>query len=430
MCAQRTRGDPVDLSFRLFPGGSLGEFNLPKELSTVLSYGKGSKVYDVFGKEYTDYSLSWGSVILGHAHPAVTKAVRKQIERGSSFSYVNEVTLELAQELVRAIPCAGKMRFAASGTEATFYGLRFSKAYTGRPKILKFEGAYHGAHDVGVMSLFPQKLFSFPTPEPTSSGISKQVQEEVLIAPYNDLETTQKIIDQYGNEIACVIMEPLQRCTPPVAGFLEGVRRITKEREILLVFDEVVTGFRLAYGGAQEYYGVIPDLAAYGKAMGGGYPIGAICGKGDILDLCIEANLGKERYIWFASTLAGNPVSAAASLATLRELRKPGVYERLHALGRNLRDGYRRILQEFEIPGQVLGDGPLCQVLFTENPVMDYRAAFRADREKGRQFALGLFKNGIFLNPMGTKLYLSLAHTDEDIQRMIEIGEKVLKKIS
>jgi glutamate-1-semialdehyde 2,1-aminomutase len=174
---------------------------------------------------------------------------------------------------------------------------------------------------------------------------------------------------------------------------------------------------------------VIPDLAAYGKAMGGGYPIGAICGKGDILDLCIEANLGKERYIWFASTLAGNPVSAAASLATLGELRKPGVYERLHALGRNLRDGYRRILQEFGVPGQVLGDGPLCQVLFTENPVMDYRAAFRADREKGRQFALGLFKNGIFLNPMGTKLYLSLAHTDEDIQRMIEVSEKVLKKI-
>jgi glutamate-1-semialdehyde 2,1-aminomutase len=413
----------------LFPGGSLGEFNLPKELSTVLSYGKGSKVYDVFGKEYTDYSLSWGSVILGHAHPAVTKAVRKQIERGSSFSYVNEVTLELAQELVRAIPCAEKIRFAASGTEATFYALRFARAYTRKTKVLKFEGAYHGAHDVGVMSLFPQNLFPFPRPEPTSSGISKQVQEEVLIAPYNDLETTQKIIDQYGKEIACVIMEPLQRCTPPVTGFLEGVRRITKERGILLVFDEVVTGFRLAYGGAQEYYGVIPDLGAYGKAMGGGYPIGAICGKGDILDLCIEANLGKERYIWFASTLAGNPVSAAASLATLGELRKPGVYERLHALGRNLRDGYRRILQEFGIPGQVLGDGPLCQVLFTENPVMDYRTAFRADREKGRQFALALFKNGIFLNPMGTKLYLSLAHTDEDIQRMIEIGEKVLKKI-
>jgi len=428
MSAQGTQLDPVDLSFSLFPGGSLGEFNLPKEFSTVLSHGKGSKLYDVFGKEYLDYSLSWGSVILGHAHPGVTEAVRKQIERGSSFSYVNEVALELAQELVRAIPCAEKIRFAASGTEATFYALRFAKAFTRKIKVLKFEGAYHGAHDVGVMSLFPQRLFPFPTPEPTSSGISKKVQEEVLIAPYNDLETTRKIVDRHGDEIACVIMEPLQRCTHPVEGFLEGVRKMTKERGILLVFDEVVTGFRLAYGGAQEYYGVIPDLAAFGKAMGGGYPIGAICGRADILDLCTEANLGKEGYVWFASTLAGNPISSSASLATLRELRKPGAYERLHALGRDLRDGYRRLFQEFEIPGQVLGDGPLCQVLFTENAVMDYRTAFRADREKGRQFVLGLFKNGIFLNPMGTKLYMSLAHSDGDIQEMLKVSQKVLKE--
>lgn len=428
MNGQGIQIDPVDLSFSLFPGGSLGEFNLPREFSTVLSHGKGSKLYDIFGKEYIDYSLSWGSVILGHAHPAVTEAVRKQIEKGSSFSYVSEPALELAQELVRAIPCAEKIRFAASGTEATFYALRFAKAYTRKTKILKFEGAYHGAHDVGVMSLFPQKLLPFPTPEPTSAGISKKVEEEVLIAPYNDLETTRKIVDQYGDEMACVIVEPLQRCTLPVSGFLEGVRKITKERGILLIFDEVVTGFRLAYGGAQEYYGVIPDLAAFGKAMGGGYPIGAICGKADILDLCTEANLGKERYVWFASTLAGNPVSTSASLATLRELRKPGAYERLHALGRNLRDGFRTLLQELDIPGQVLGDGPLCQVLFTENVVVDYRTAYKADREKARQFVLGLFKNGIFLNPMGTKLYLSLAHSDEDIQKMLKVSRKVLKE--
>lgn len=420
---------PVDLSFLFFPGGSLGEFNLPREFSTVLSHGKGSKLYDVFGKEFIDYSLSWGSVILGHAHPAVTEAVRKQIERGSSFSYVSETALELAQELVKAIPCAEKIRFAASGTEATFYAIRFAKAYTGRSRVLKFEGAYHGAHDVGVMSLFPQKLLPFPTPEPTSAGTSKKIQEEVLIAPYNDLKTTRRIIDQYGEEIACVIMEPLQRCTPPVEGFLEGIHEMTREKGILLIFDEVVTGFRLAYGGAQEYYGVTPDLAAYGKAMGGGYPIGAICGRADILDLCTESNLGKERYVWFASTLAGNPVSAAASLATLKELRKQGTYKRLHMMGKKLRNGVKGLLKELGISGQVLGDGPLCQVLFTEKTVVDYRTAFGADREKGRKFVLGLFKNGIFLNPMGTKLYLSLAHTDEDIEKMLEISRKVLKKI-
>lgn len=421
--------DPVDLSFRFFPGGSLGEFNLPRELSTVISHGKGSKVYDVFGKEFVDYSLSWGSVILGHAHPAITEAVRGQIEKGSSFSYVNEPALELAQEMGRAIRCAEKIRFAASGTEATFYCLRFAKAYTGKTKVLKFEGSYHGAHDIGVMSLFPQKLYPFPATEPTSAGTSKEVQEEVLIAPYNDLRTTRSIIDQYGNEIACVIMEPLQRCTPPLEGFLEGIREATKEKGILLVFDEVVTGFRLAYGGAQEYYRVIPDLAAFGKAMGGGYPIGAICGRGDILDLCTESNLGKEGYVWFASTLAGNPISAASSLATLRELRKPGTYERLHALGRNLRNGFHSLFKEMGMQGQVLGDGPLCQVLFTNEQVVDYRGAFRADRQKGRQFVLELFRNGIFLNPMGTKLYLSLAHTDEDIQKILDISLRVLKEI-
>lgn len=426
---EENKMQPVDLSFLFFPGGSFGEFNLPKELSTVLSHGKGSKLYDVFGKEFIDYSLSWGSVILGHAHPAITKAVKKQIERGSSFSYVNEPALELAQELVKAIPCAEKIRFAASGTEATFYALRFARAYTGKSKILKFEGAYHGAHDVGVMSLFPQKLLSFPTPEPTSAGISKKVQEEILIAPYNDLKTTHRIVDQYGEEIACVIMEPLQRCTPPVQGFLEGIRKMTQERGILLIFDEVVTGFRLAYGGAQEYYGVTPDLAAFGKAMGGGYPIGAICGRADILDLCTESNLGKDRYVWFASTLAGNPVSAAASLATLRELRKQGAYKKLHAIGKELRKGFKVLFKELGISGQVLGDGPLCQVLFTEKPVVDYRTAFRADREKSRRFVLELFKNGIFLNPMGTKFYLSLAHTDEDIEKMLTISRKILQKI-
>ncbi|MBM4340451.1 MAG: aminotransferase class III-fold pyridoxal phosphate-dependent enzyme [Deltaproteobacteria bacterium] len=421
--------NPVDLSFQLFPGGSLGEFNLTRELSTVLSHGKGSKIYDVFGKEFIDYSISWGSIILGHAHPAIIKAVKKQVVKGSSFSYVTEQALDLAKELNRAIPCAEKIRFAASGTEATFYAIRFARAFSRKTKVVKFEGAYHGAHDIGVTSLFPQSLLPFPKPEPTSAGISRQVQDEILIAPYNDLKTTQQLIEQNEDEIACVIMEPLQRCTPPVKGFLEGIRQITKEKKILLIFDEVVTGFRLAYGGAQEYYGVVPDIAAFGKAMGGGYPIGVVCGRADILDLCVESNLGKEGYVWFASTLAGNPVSVSASLATLKELRKPGAYERLHHLGRKLREKFRALFQKLEIPGQVLGDGPLCQVLFTEEPVTDYRAAFRADRQKGRRFALGLFEKGIFLNPMGTKMYLSLAHTEEDIQKLIDISRKVLKKI-
>jgi len=417
----------IERSFEVFPGGSLGEFNLPRELSTVLSHGKGSRIYDVFGREYIDYSLAWGSTILGHAHPAIAEAVKRQLEKGFNFSYVTAQALELAEEMRRVIPCAEKVRFAASGTEATMYTIKLAKAYTGRNKILKFEGSYHGAHDYGIMSLFPQRLVEFPMAQPTSAGTSEALSQEVLIAPFNDLGTTTQIIDGHRDQLGGVIVEPLQRCTPPEEGFLEGLREITRQREIPLIFDEVVTGFRLAYGGAQEYYGVTPDLAAFGKAMGGGFPIGAFCGKAEIMDLCIEANLGSENYVWVASTGGGNPVSMAASLATLQELRKPGTYERLHGLGNALREGLMEALRDLGITGQVIGDGPLGQVIFTREKIVDYRSAFGSDRAKGRRFMLGLFEKGLFLNPLGTKLYLSLAHTDEDIHAFLERAHAVLE---
>jgi len=429
MMAENKNTGWIERSFDVFPGGSLGEFNLPQELSTVLSHGKGSRIYDVFGREYIDYSLAWGSTILGHANPVIAEAVKKQVEKAFNFSYVTEQALELAEEIRRVIPCAEKVRFAASGTEATMYAIKLAKAYTGQDKLLKFEGSYHGAHDYGVMSLFPQELPDFPLAQPTSAGTSGALSQEVLIAPFNDLETTTQVIDRHGTQLGGVIVEPLQRCTPPEDGFLEGLREITRQRGIPLIFDEVVTGFRLAYGGAQEYYGVTPDLAAFGKAMGGGFPIGAFCGKAEIMNLCIEANLGSKNYVWVASTGGGNPVSMAASLATLQELRKPGTYERLHGLGNALREGLREILGQMGIIAQVIGDGPMGQVIFTGEKVIDYRSVFRSDRAKGRQFMLGLFEKGIFLNPLGTKLYISLAHRDGDIDAFLERSREVLETV-
>ena len=416
-------------SWQVFPGGSLGEYNLPPELSIVLSHGAGSRVYDSEGAEYIDFTMGWGSAILGHAHPKLCEAVQKQVMLGSNFSYVSKPALELAEELVRAVPCARKVRFCASGTEATMYAVRFARAFTGRDMIVKFEGAYHGANEFGSISLFPQKLLDFPTANPTSAGITQNTCSEVLVAPFNDIETTSRIIARNAPRIAAVIVEPLHRCTKPVKGFLEGLREVTLKNDILLIYDECVTGFRLAYGGAQEYYGIVPDLAAFGKALGGGYPVGAIAGRADILDLCIEANLGQEKYVWFASTLGGNPVTAAASLATLEELRKPGTYEHLFAMGEKLRSGFRSILSELEINSQVLGDGPLCALAFTGQKVTDYRSALLSDSEKARAFVLGLFRNGIFLNPMSTKLYISLAHQDEDIAAIHSAGRKVLREI-
>jgi len=402
---------------------------LPRELSVVLTRGQGARVYDATGREFIDLTMGWGSVILGHGHQKIYEAVVRQAEQGSNFSYVSGPALELAEELVRAVPCAEKVRFCASGTEATMYAVRFARAYKGREKIVKFEGAYHGGNEFGTISLFPQQLLDFPMANPTSAGIPRAACDEVLIAPYNYLETTSRIIAENASEIAAVIVEPLHRCTPPVEGFLEGLRDITRKHDILLIFDEVMTGFRLAYGGAQEYYGVVPDLVALGKALGGGYPVGAVVGRADILDLCNEADLGKERFVWFASTVGGNPVTAAAALATLEELRKPGTYERLFDLGERLRSGFRSILSELDIVAQVLGDGPLCALSFTEEKVIDYRSTFRSDRAKERAFKLGLFRNGVFLNPLSTKLYLSTAHGDEELDRVHSASRKVLKEI-
>ncbi|MBC8460479.1 MAG: aspartate aminotransferase family protein [Deltaproteobacteria bacterium] len=416
-------------SWKVFPGGCLGEYNLPRKLSIVLTRGQGARVYDTTGKEFVDFAMGWGSVILGHSHPGITEAVKSQVEQGSNFSYVSGPALELAEELVRAIPCAEKVRFCASGTEATMYAVQFARAFKRRDKIVKFEGAYHGANEFGAISLFPQKLVDFPMPNPTSAGITKAACDDVLIAPFNDLEMTTRIIEENASEIAAVIVEPLHRCTTPLEGFLEGLRDVTRKHDILLVFDECVTGFRLAYGGAQEYYGVIPDIAALGKALGGGYPVGAVVGRAGILDLCNEANLGHEKYVWFASTFGGNPVTAAAALATLKELRKSGTYERLFAMGDKLRNGFQSILSELGIVAQVLGDGPLCALVFTKDKVVDYRTAFRSERERARAFTLGLFRNGIFLNPMSTKLYISMAHGDEEIKIIHSMARKVLKEI-
>jgi glutamate-1-semialdehyde 2,1-aminomutase len=372
--------------------------------------------------------MGWGSVLLGHAHPAVTEAVKRQAGLGSNFAYVTETALELAEGLVRAVPCAERVRFCASGTEATAYAVRLARAYTGRPKVLKFEGAYHGGNDIGTVSLFPSRLVDFPMGEPTSAGLTLATVADILVAPFNDLETTQRILDQYRRELAAVIVEPLHRCTPPRPGFLPGLRDLTATRDILLIFDETVTGFRLAYGGAQEYYGVRPDIATLGKALGGGYPLGAVVGRADVLDLTREDRLGQERYVWFASSVGGNPVSAAAALATLEELQKPGTYPRLFALGEELRAGLRKLLKEEGITAHVQGDGPLAAVVFTDREVVDYRTACGADQQRVRSFLLGLFRRGIFLNPMSTKLYLSLAHTAEEIGVFLEIARTTLRE--
>jgi glutamate-1-semialdehyde 2,1-aminomutase len=399
-------------SLAVFPAGSNGEFDLPEELSIVIARGEGCRLWDSQGREFLDFSMGWGSVLVGHARPEVVAAVSAQAPMGSNYAYVTEQSLALAEEILRLSPACERLRFCASGTEATMYCQRLARAFTGKPKILKFEGAYHGANEVGVTSLFPSDPPDFPEPDPTGGGIAHMVKRDVLVAPYNDLAATRAIIAEHRQEIAGVIVEPLQRCTPPEPGFLEGLRAAATEAGVLLIYDEVVTGFRLAYGGAIAYYGVVPDLVAYGKALGGGYPIGAFGGLREIMEIVREERLGDPDYVWVASTLGGNPVSTAAATAALGVFRQPGTYERLHGLGHYLREGLRRRLRERQVTAQVIGDGPLAQVVFSGEPVRDYRSTQKGDKAKGRALMLGLFRRGVFLNPMGTKLYLSLAHDE------------------
>ena len=407
-------------SLSVFPAGSNGEFDLPADLALVIARGEGCRLWDEAGREFLDFSMGWGSALVGHARPEVVAAVTRQAALGSNFAYVTEPALALAEEILRLSPACEQLRFCASGTEATMYCQRLARAVTGRPKILKFEGAYHGANEVGVTSLFPADPPDFPTPAPTGGGLARMVGRDVLVAPFNDLAVTRDILARHGPEIAGVIVEPLQRCTPPRPGFLEGLKDATKAAGALLIFDEVVTGFRLAYGGAQAYYGVVPDLVAYGKALGGGYPIGAFGGPRDLMAAVREDRLGAADYMWVASTLGGNPVSTAAAGAALAVFRRDGTYARLHALGRYLRDGMARVLESRQERAQVIGDGPLAQVVFSTAPVVDYRSTLNSDRARARRVMLGLFERGVFLNPMGTKLYLSLAHDEAVCDAFLE----------
>jgi len=296
------------------PGGVLGTSRYADEAAFVVKRGQGSKIYDVSGREYIDYVLASGPLILGHAHPAVVAAVRTQIEGGSTFFMVNEPIIELAEEICRAMPCAEQVRFTSTGSEATFFALRVARTARQRDKILKFEGGYHGAHDYSMMSATPRSPKAFPAPVPDSSGIPHALEAEVLIAPYNDLATVEGIVATHADELAAVIIEPFQRLIPPQPGFLQGLREITRRHGILLVFDEVVTGFRLAYGGAQHYYGVVPDIACIGKIVGGGFPLAAVCASEELMRPFDPQQDGKGDFISQSGTLNGNPIAAAAGL--------------------------------------------------------------------------------------------------------------------
>lgn len=410
-------------------GGAVTSFLLPPSHAVVLSHGLGSRVTDIDGREYIDCVLGSGPLLLGHAHPAVVEAVTRQAALGSTFYTLTIPAIELAEELVRAVPCAERVEFVSTGTEATFHALQITRVATGRTKILKFEGAFHGSHDYALESTFPAVPSDYPHPRPDSAGIPAEVSGTVLVAPWNDLERTKEIIEAYAQELAAVICEPLQRALPPEPGFLQGLREITQRHGILLIFDEVVTGFRLAYGGAQERYGVVPDLATFGKAVSGGYPLAAVVGRRDVMEVTdfVRREQGQP-HAYLSGTLNGNPVAASAGLATLAVLRQPGVYEYLERITEQLKAGLRELARERGLPLQVIGEGPVFQVVFAEREPRTYVDLLAADRQLSVRFGLACLERGLFVNP-GEKFYVSLAHSEEDVGYTLEIFAQALDAV-
>ena len=398
--------------------------SLREDLNFLAHRGRGSHIWDVSGNEYIDWLIGAGPIVLGHAHPNVVKAVVDAVEQGSTFGVTNDKAVLLAEELGRAVPCAEKVRFVTSGTDANFHAMRVARAYRNREKVLKFEGAYHGVSDYALMSVTPPAGEEFPQAVPSSAGIPKAIQELMLIAPFNDLDPTSAIIEAHHDEMAAVLVEPLQRAIPPQPGFLQGLRDVTARYDIPLIFDEVVTGFRLAYGGAQEYYGVTPDLCGMGKIMGGGYALGAVMGRSDIMSLFDQDSAEADSYVNQTGTLNGNPIACAAGLATLAELRKEGFYEGIRATGSRLRRALADVCAQNGIPAQLSGEDVVFDVYFTDRPIVNYRDGLAADSEMMTRFNTGLLARGILKAPL--KFYSCGAHTDQDLEHTIEAFEEVI----
>ncbi len=414
----------LEKAAQFLPGGNTGNLIVRDDLNFLVREGRGSRIWDVSGNEYIDWLMGSGPMILGHVHPRVTEAVISAVEQGSTFFATNEKAVLLAEELVKAVPCAEQVRFTTSGTDACFQAMRAARAYRKRDKVLKFEGGFHGTSDYAMMSVTPAAAEEFPQAVPSSGGIPKAIQDLMLIAPFNDLETTSAVIDAHHDELAAVIVEPLQRVLAPQPGFLQGLREATARYGIPLIFDEVVTSFRLAYGGAQEFYGVTPDMCAVGKIMGGGYPLAAVMGRSDILSVYDQATAEADTFVNQIGTLNGNPIACAAGLATLAELRKGGTYEKLRDTGARLRRALVDTCAEHGIPVNMCGEDAIFDVYFTDRPVINYRDGLSADSQMMARFNAGLLERGVLKG--APKFYPSVVHTDEDVDRTIAAFQEVI----
>ena len=416
--------DLFDRAQRLLPGGSLG--NLYNNV--LIHRGQGSHVWDSHGNELIDYLMGSGPLLLGHAHPAIVAKVQAQVALGTTFFASNEPAIRLAEAIVSAVPCAEQIRFTCTGTEATCYAMRVARAFRGRDRVLKFEGGYHGMNEYALMSQAPAQPPEFPAAAADSAGIPTAIRDNVLVAPFNDTDTTTRILEQHHDTLGGVIVEPLQRLVCPQGDFLNRVREVTAHYGVPLIFDEVVTGFRLAYGGAQEYYQVVPDLCVLGKVLAGGFPLAAVAGRSEMM-ACFDPSLASPgTFVPHIGTFNGNPVAAVAGLATLELLRKPGSYDRLFHTGRQLMSGLQALLDQAGLAAQVIGEPPVFDVVFSDHKIDNYRDTLRGDKTMLRRFGELLLAQGILRGD--SKFYVSLAHTQDDVKATLAALAKVVHELA
>ena len=412
---------------KYIPGGvnsPVRSFRAVEGTPPFIARGQGSRVWDVDGNEYIDYLGSWGPLVLGHAHPAVVDALKKAAEGGTSFGAPVELEVELARRICQAIPSVEMVRLVNSGTEACMSAIRLTRAFTGRSKIIKFSGCYHG-HADGLLVKAGSGAMTHGIP--TSAGVPTSFAQETLVADYNDVPSVERLFEAYPGEIAGVIVEPVagnMGVVPPAEGFLPSLRQLTSDNGALLIFDEVITGFRLTYGGVQNLFGITPDITCLGKIIGGGLPVGAYGGRQEIMELV--APLGP---MYQAGTLSGNPLAVTAGVTTLNELRRPGCYDRLEALARRLADGLSQVFSQAEVPGTINRVGSMLTGFFNPGPVQTLAEVEQSDVARYGRYFHAMLEAGVYLAPSQFEAgFVSLAHTDADIDQTIDTAVRALGK--
>jgi glutamate-1-semialdehyde 2,1-aminomutase len=415
-------------ALRVIPGGvnsPVRAFRAVGGNPLFIEKAKGSKIYDVDGNSYIDYVLSWGPMILGHAHPAVVKALKNAVMKGTSFGAPTALEIELAELVLKVYPSMDKVRMVNSGTEATMSAIRAARGFTGRDKIIKFEGCYHG-HADGLLVKAGSGAATFGLPD--SPGVPKSYARNTLTLPYNDITALKNMIEKEWRSIACVIIEPVVGnigCVLPKKGFLETLRKLTKKHGIVLIFDEVMTGFRVSFGGAQAYYGIKPDMTCLGKVIGGGLPVGAYGGKKEIMSM-----ISPEGPVYQAGTLSGNPLAMTAGIETIKELLKQGTYSQIEKRSEMLEKGLIDAAKRAGVKTRFYRAGSMFCTYFTDRDVVDYKTAKTADTEKFSKFFSQMLDKGVNLAPSQFEAgFMSLAHTEKDIELTVKAAFEALKKI-